>query len=121
VWQLISHLSWKGSTKKIQLIITSALAWQVQYLFRRLSNQMLNEEEQLVLTQRAVGHVYWSTADEATRQSCVTKQLWKKDNYAAWKEEMEFAKLPAAEQKYLLKEKKRLASLRKGGDASKTD
>jgi DnaJ homolog subfamily C member 25 len=103
------------------ITVTSAVVWQVKYMFRRLSNQMLNEEEQLVLTQRAVGHVYWSTADEATRQSYVTKQLWKKDNYAAWKEEMEFAKLPAAEQKYLLKEKKRLASLRKGGDASKTD
>jgi DnaJ homolog subfamily C member 25 len=83
------------------------LMWQVTYYVRRLARTPLSDDEKRGLTERAVGPIYWNTANEEQRQLYISKELWIRDKYTSWKEELEFQKLPAAEQKFLLKEKKR--------------
>jgi len=73
--------------------------WQVKYVIRRIQKLDLSEEEQLVLTERAVGHVVWEFSGEDEKKTMVKKELWKLSNLKEWNEEREFAKLSKSEQK----------------------
>ena len=75
------------------------IAWQVKYMIRRIQKLDLSEEEQLVLTERAVGHVVWEFSSEDEKKAMVKKELWKLSNLKEWNEEREFAKLSKSEQK----------------------
>ena len=74
-------------------------AWQMKYWIRRIQKLELNEEEQMVLTERAVGHVIWEFSTEAEKAAMVKRELWKLSNLKEWNEEREFAKLSKSEQK----------------------
>jgi len=74
-------------------------AWQVKYWIRRIQKLELNEDEKLVLTERAVGHVMWEFSSEDEKSSMVKRELWKLSNLKEWNEEQEFAKLSKSEQK----------------------
>jgi len=74
-------------------------AWQMKYWIRRIQKLELNEEEQMVLTERAVGHVIWEFSTEADKAAMVKRELWKLSNLKEWNEEREFAKLSKSEQK----------------------
>jgi len=79
--------------------LTVGMAWQVKYWIRRIQKLDLNEEEQLVLTERAVGHVVWEFSNEDEKQVMVKRELWKLSNLKEWNEEREFAKLSKSEQR----------------------
>jgi len=79
--------------------LASGSAWQVKYWIRRIQKLELNEEEQLVLTERAVGYVMWEFSSEDERNAMVKRELWKLSNLKEWNEEREFAKLSKSEQK----------------------
>eukprot|EP00536_Pseudo-nitzschia_multiseries_P015332 jgi/Psemu1/262847/estExt_Genewise1Plus.C_8590007 len=74
-------------------------AWQAKYWVRRIQKLELNEEEKLVLTERAVGHVVWEFSTEDEKTAMVKRELWKLSNLKDWNEEREFAKLSKNEQK----------------------
>mmetsp|Transcript_757 Transcript_757/g.1698 ORF Transcript_757/g.1698 Transcript_757/m.1698 type:complete len:414 (+) Transcript_757:157-1398(+) len=73
--------------------------WQVKYWIRRIQKLDLNEEEELVLTERAVGQVVWEFSSEDEKKAMVKRELWKLSNLKEWNEEREFAKLSKTEQK----------------------
>jgi DnaJ family protein C protein 25 len=75
------------------------VGWQVKYWIRRIQKLDLSKEEQLVLTERAVGHVVWEFSGEDEKKAMVKKELWKLSNLKEWNEEREFAKLSKSEQK----------------------
>ena len=81
------------------LHLAMGTAWQVKYWIRRIQKLDLNEEEQLVLTERAVGHVIWEFSTEDEKNAMVKRELWKLSNLKEWNEEREFAKLSKSEQK----------------------
>mmetsp|Transcript_12265 Transcript_12265/g.28768 ORF Transcript_12265/g.28768 Transcript_12265/m.28768 type:complete len:408 (-) Transcript_12265:263-1486(-) len=74
-------------------------AWQVKYWIRRIQKLELNEEEKVVLTERAVGQVIWEFSSEDDKTEMVKRELWKLSNLKEWNEEREFAKLSKSEQK----------------------
>jgi len=74
-------------------------AWQVKYWIRRIQKLDLNEQEKVVLTERAVGHVMWEFSSEDEKNAMVKRELWKLPNLKEWNEEREFAKLSKSEQK----------------------
>jgi len=95
------------SLAKMPLKIAKGVTWQLGYWIRRLQKKDLTDEERIVLTERAVGPVTWSTASEDDRKDMVTRELWIKDNFLEWQEEQEIKNLSAAEQKYYMKMKKK--------------
>jgi len=74
-------------------------AWQAKYSIRRIQKLDLSEEEKLVLTERAVGHIVWVFSSEDEKNSMVKRELWKLSKLKEWNEEREFAKLSKSEQK----------------------
>lgn len=74
-------------------------AWQVKYWIRRIQKLDLNEEEKLILTERAVGNVVWEFSSEDEKKAMVKRELWKLSSLKEWNEEREFAKLSKSEQK----------------------
>lgn len=74
-------------------------AWQVKYWIRRIQKCELNEEEKVVLTERAVGHVIWEFSSDDEKTTMVKRELWKLSKLKEWNEEREFAKLSKSEQK----------------------
>jgi DnaJ family protein C protein 25 len=87
--------------------VARGTAWQCLFWVRRFQNLDLNDEERRVLTERAVGPVYWSVATEEDRDELVKRELWVKDNFLEWQEEQEIKNLSASEQKYYMKLKKK--------------
>ena len=81
------------------LHFATGAAWQIKYWIRRIQKLELNEEEQSVLTERAVGHVMWEFSSEDEQKAMVKRELWKLSNLKEWNEEREFAKLSKSEQK----------------------
>ena len=81
------------------LHLASGTAWQIKYWIRRIQKLELNEEEKLVLTERAVGQVMWEFSTEEEQNAMVKRELWKLSNLKEWNEEREFAKLSKSEQK----------------------
>lgn len=73
--------------------------WQVKYWIRRIQKLELNDEEKLVLTERAVGHVIWEFSSDDERNAMVKRELWNLSNLREWNEEREFAQLSKSEQK----------------------
>jgi DnaJ homolog subfamily C member 25 len=94
---------------KVPISVTTAIVWQVLYSIRRLQKLPLNDEEKIVLTQRAVGPILWnaSATTEEDRSELVKKELWKKENLLDFLEEQEVRKLSATEQKIYYKRKKK--------------
>ena len=86
------------------------VAWNANYMIRRMQGKELNDEERQVLTKRAVGPVVWDTASEEEQQEMVQRELWISANMAEWEEEQEIKKLSKAEQKeyYRMKKKGKL-------------
>lgn len=80
--------------------------WQLQFWLRRVQSIELDDEERMVLTERAVGPVIWGTLLEEERMALVKRELWVKGNFLEWQEERELKKLSATEQKQYLKMKK---------------
>lgn len=80
--------------------------WQTKYWIRRLQKKELNDEERLVLTERAVGHVAWELASDEQREAMVKRELWILDNLVDFKEEQEFNRLSKSEQKMYNRMKK---------------
>jgi DnaJ family protein C protein 25 len=103
--------TWKDllivSLARMPYKVAHGILWQTKYYIRRLQKHELNEDEQLVLTRRAVGPVYWETATDEDREDMVKKELWILENLVEWNEEQEIKKLSAAEQKYYNKLKKK--------------
>jgi DnaJ homolog subfamily C member 25 len=81
--------------------------WQTKYFIRRLQKKELNDEEKLVLTERAVGPVAWELAGEEERQGMVNRELWITENLAEYKEEQEVKTWSKADQKMYAKMKKK--------------
>ena len=79
--------------------LATGTAWQVKYWIRRIQKLELNEEEKLVLTERAVGQVTWEFSTDDERTAMMKRELWKLSNLKEWNEEREFAKLSKSEQK----------------------
>lgn len=79
--------------------VATGTAWQINYWIRRIQKLELNEEEKLVLTERAVGHVMWEFSSEDEKNAMVKRELWKLSNLKEWNEERDFAKLSKSEQK----------------------
>ena len=95
--------------KMAQFPFTFAKAcwWQANYMRRRFQKLELNDEERMVLTERAVGHVTWDLASEEDRQAMVKRELWIMDNLVDWKEEQEVKTWSKADQKYYAKMKRK--------------
>jgi DnaJ homolog subfamily C member 25 len=97
------------SAVKFPISITTGIVWQLNYMIRRLQSLPYNENEQNVLTQRAVGPIVWNSTstDEEERTKLVQRQLWKKENLLLFLEEQEVRKLSTTEQKLYYKRKKK--------------
>jgi DnaJ family protein C protein 25 len=95
------------SLAKFPFRVARGTAWQCWFWIRRLQKLDLNDEERRVLTERAVGPVYWSVATEDDRDAMVKRELWVKDNFLEWQEEQEIQYLSSSEQKYYMKMKKK--------------
>lgn len=93
------------------IALAQAVVWNAGYALRRLQKLELNDEEKMVLTQRAVGPVVWATqgegASEEDRQALIRRQLWIAANKAEWEEEQRIRNLSSAEQKQYAKLKKK--------------
>lgn len=87
--------------------LTLGLAWNANYMLRRMKGKDLSDEERQVLTKRAVGPVVWDTASEEEHKDMVERELWISANMAEWEEEQEVKKLSKAEQKEYYKLKKK--------------
>lgn len=82
-------------------------AWQTKYYVRRLRGLALNDDEQQVLTERAVGPVAWELASEEDRNGMVKRELWITQNLVDWKEEQEVKTWSKTDQKMYAKMKKK--------------
>lgn len=92
---------------KFPYFFASGLWWHSKYWTRRLQKKELNEEERMVLTERAVGNVAWELSSEEERAELVKRELWIMDNLVDWKEEQEVKTWSKADQKYYYKMKKK--------------
>lgn len=92
---------------RMPITVGKELVWFTKYSIRRAQGKELNDEEKLVLTQRAVGPVTWDTASDEGRQQMIARELWVVSNLAEWSDEQEFNKLSASEKKEYLRLKKK--------------
>jgi curved DNA-binding protein CbpA len=95
--------------------IAQGIAWETRYYYRRLRKFELNDEEKQVLTQRAVGPIYWTAASEEERIDMVGRKLWIPENLVEWKE---IRQMSAGDQKRYIRSKKKNKGL---SDESKSD
>jgi len=92
---------------KMPYKVASGTAWQMKYWARRLQKKELNQEEKMVLTERAVGPVVWAASSDEDREEMLQRELWIMENFVDWKEEQEIKTLSSADQKYYMKMKKK--------------
>lgn len=92
---------------KLPYKLAIGAVWEANYYLRRVRGKELNDEERMVLTERAVGPVSWEIASEGDRESMVKRELWIKDNLMEWKEEQEIKMMSPSDQKQYMKLKKK--------------
>lgn len=95
-WHDLAIVSWV----RFPYTFSTGIAWYSMYYIRRFQNKELNDEERVVLTQRAVGPVLWETKSEEERKEMIARRLWRTDNLVEWQDEQEMKNLSNAEQKY---------------------
>ena len=81
-----------------------AIAWETKYYYHRARKIELNEEEKQVLTERAVGPIYWATASEEEKKEMLERKLWVAENLVEFKE---IRQMNAGDQKRYLRSKKK--------------
>lgn len=91
---------------KWPVYIVGGIVWQTKYLFRRLRKCELNEDERMVLTQRAVGPVGWEAASDEDREEMLTRDLWVMENLELWLEDQEMRQFSKGKQKKINRMKK---------------
>jgi len=84
--------------------IANGIAWETRYYYRRLRKFEFNDDEKQVLTQRAVGPIFWAAASDEQRLDMLAKKLWITDNLVEWKE---IRQMSTSDQKRYLRSKKR--------------
>jgi DnaJ family protein C protein 25 len=95
------------SLLRLPIKLAKGIPWFVMYYVRRLRGKELNDNEKMVLTERAVGPVIWSSSSDKDREELVKRELWIVANLAQWSEDQEFDKLSNAEKKAFKKMKKK--------------
>lgn len=87
--------------------LAKGICWEAKFYGRRLRKLEYNDDERMVLTQRAVGYVPWETASEEDKEDMMKRALWKMDNLEEWLEEQEIKQLPTGQQKRINRYKKK--------------
>jgi len=95
------------SILRLPISLTMGIIWRTKYYLNRLRGFELNDGEQKVLTQNAVGPVNWDLATDEDREAMMKRKLWIMENLVEWKEEQELSNLSSKEQKQMRKQMKK--------------